>query len=108
MATGTPKIRFSAPNHGRLIPASKLKGSVKFLIDANNRPSSTTSFQRSFPIRAVDSQTDEETPAFDEPNAAFIPQVSLIWLMENGYSSKPQILTHFNVNSNDFVFAPRT
>ncbi|MBA0800254.1 hypothetical protein Gohar_010700 [Gossypium harknessii] len=87
MATGTPRLRFSASNHGRLNPASKLKGSVKFLIDANNSPSSATSFQRSFPIRAVDSQTDEETPAFDEPNAAFIPQEDLSYVLKLGGGS---------------------
>ena len=74
-ASGCAKLCYSTPNHRRLNPASKLKGSVNFLIEANNR-FSTTSFQRSFPIRAVDSQTEEENPSLDESNAAFIPQVS--------------------------------
>ncbi|XVF26542.1 hypothetical protein REPUB_Repub14bG0026400 [Reevesia pubescens] len=78
----TPKFCCSTSNLRRLNPASKFKGSVKFLIDANNR-SSTTSFQRSFPIRAV----EEENPSLDEPNAAFIPQEDLNYLWKLGAGS---------------------
>ncbi|KAE8719451.1 hypothetical protein F3Y22_tig00109957pilonHSYRG00082 [Hibiscus syriacus] len=85
MASGTPKVLCSAASHHRLNTASRLNGSVKFLIDANNR-SLTSSFQRSFPIRAVDSQTDEENPSVDKPNAASITQedVSYIWKLGGG------------------------
>ncbi|XWS19108.1 hypothetical protein CRYUN_Cryun32bG0102900 [Craigia yunnanensis] len=86
MSSGCPKLCYSTPNHRRLNPASKLKGSVKFLIEANNR-FSTTSFQRSFPIRAVDSQTEEENPSLDESNAAFIPQEDLNYLWKLGAGS---------------------
>ncbi|KAE8728887.1 hypothetical protein F3Y22_tig00004046pilonHSYRG00090 [Hibiscus syriacus] len=85
MASGTLKLLCSAVSHRRMNSASRVNGYVKFLIDANNR-SSTTSFQRSFPIRAVDSQTDEENPSFDEPNSAFITQedVSYMWKLGGG------------------------
>ncbi|KAK8482430.1 hypothetical protein V6N13_024671 [Hibiscus sabdariffa] len=88
MGRGTPKLHCSVASQRRLNPGSRVKGSLKFLMDANSR-SPITSFQRSFPIRAVDNQTDEENgPGFDEPNVAFIPQpqedVSYIWKLGGG------------------------
>ncbi|XVE91279.1 hypothetical protein DITRI_Ditri20bG0140800 [Diplodiscus trichospermus] len=85
-ACGAPKLRCYTPNHRRLNLASEFKGSVKFLIDANNR-SSTTSFHSSFPIRAVDSQTEEENPSLDESNTAFIPQEDLNYIWKLGAGS---------------------
>ncbi|XP_022721031.1 uncharacterized protein LOC111278671 [Durio zibethinus] len=76
----------STLNLSRLNTTSKLKGSVKFLIDANKR-SSTTLFQRSFLIRAVDSQTEEENPSLDESNAAFISQQDWNYLWQLGAGS---------------------
>ncbi|XVF86423.1 hypothetical protein PTKIN_Ptkin18bG0038700 [Pterospermum kingtungense] len=86
-ASGAPMFCCSTPNHRRrLNPASKLKSFVKLVIDANNR-SSSTSFQRSFPIRAVDSQTEEETSSLDEPTTALIPQEDVNYLWKLGAGS---------------------
>ncbi|GMI81044.1 hypothetical protein like AT3G15900 [Hibiscus trionum] len=95
MASGTPKLLCSVASHRRLNPASWVKGSVKFLIDGNNR-SSTASFQRSFPIRAVDNQTqtEEEKPSFD-----FIPQedVSYIWKLGGGSAVGAAIIKYGSI-----------
>lgn len=111
-ASGVPKLCCSTRNHRRLNPASRLKRSVKFVIDSNNR-SSATAFQRSFPIRAFNSQTEEESSSLDEPSTAFIPQVcfSIIFrvfffcLRKYGYSSEIQNLLYFNaIQLTSFVF----
>ncbi|OMP01404.1 hypothetical protein COLO4_11916 [Corchorus olitorius] len=84
--SGAPKLCYSKPSRRRLNPATKLKSTTKFLIDSKSC-SSSTSFQRSFPIRAVDSQTEEENPSLDEPNASFIPQEDLNYLWKLGAGS---------------------
>ncbi|EOY25889.1 hypothetical protein QUC31_011830 [Theobroma cacao] len=86
VASGSPKLCYSTPSHCPLYPATKLKGTAKFLVDAKFC-SSTTSFQRSFPIRAVDSQAEEENPSLDEPNAGFIPQEDFNYLWKLGAGS---------------------
>ncbi|XP_021298433.1 uncharacterized protein LOC110427270 [Herrania umbratica] len=86
LASGFPKLCYSTPSHCRLHPATKLQDTAKFLVDAKFC-SSTTSCQRSFRIRAVDSQAEEENPSLDEPNAGFIPQEDLNYLWKLGAGS---------------------
>ena len=75
-ASGGPNLRCSAPSHRLLNPSTKLKSRAKFVIDAKSC-SSATSFQRLSPVRAIDdSQPEEENSSSDDPNAAFILQVS--------------------------------
>ncbi|KAK8492270.1 hypothetical protein V6N11_035648 [Hibiscus sabdariffa] len=90
---GMAKLNCSVASHGRLNPASRVRASLKFLIDANNR-SPITSFRTSFPIRAVDNQTDEENPSFD-----LIPQedASYIWKLGGGSAVGAAIIKYGSV-----------
>lgn len=79
--SGVSKLGHSSLISRRLTPVKKCNGTIKFLTDLRNR-SSSSRLQRSFPIRAIDSQREEE-----DSNGSLIPQEDLNYLWKSGVGS---------------------